>query len=1427
MLASLIIDSVILGLRLITKIPIIYAIEPDRVQRARYLRHSKSYDRDVPLVDSEATANCLSKVLFFWINETVIRGFYGELFSLKFLPLLPPSLSAKTLENTMMIESILSTTTSKFRSAIPLIKQLCSQFGMEIFLIGLVKFLFSLVGLVNPVFLNYFIADLVDFSNNWKSAVIYGIALIISRLLSIFLATIYDYWSPRLGYKLKTSVSCIVYQQLLKCKSSFLIKFGTGNLVNLLTSDAERMANLISSFNELWAMPVQIGVSVWLLYYQVGVSCLVGVGFLIILLPINRVIAGLIGKFSSDLMHHKDVRVKFISEMLRSMSAVKLSCWEYLIRCKILSARKFELKALRGQKLLDAVCVFLWAACPAILAGLTFATYIGLGNTLESAKVFTSLALLNMLIGPMNSLPWVLNGVVEAWISAGRICRLFEIDTADPQLANQAFNEEDEHGEPSQYPEENIALRLKSPTIFWESPDNPTLTNIDIAIFKGQLVGVVGSIASGKSSLLLALMGELQTIYPSFSFEHLRIAYVGYTPWLQKGTIHENILFGEASESDWLNTVIDACGLLEDLADMPKGLDTEVGEGGSRLSGGQKARVALARAVYQRADVYLFDDPLASLDSHVAQSIIQKCIGRRGILADKIRIIATHQFKWLYNENDNNLAGPADLVIKLSEGRIVDQWVPSNGTSRKGSKTDFEFSEEIMLKNVTSDSALDIQNENADDRMPLLAFSSEDDQDSNDASPMNLEKFAFGSISGRVYWAYAHALGYCLGSSVLISLMLMQASRNAQDYWLSYWMEHDVGNATTPSMVYIGAKSYPLIGALNQIAGSGFYVDASLSNATKFYLSVYSGIIGANLFFTIFRSVLFAFACLRAAAVTHENMLDAVLQGEMQFFDTTPVGRILNRFSSDVGTIDDSLPFILNIFLAIIFGFIGSIVVSSLAMPAIVIICLPLLFVYWSVQRVYRAAARDLRRLTSIARSPLYAHFTETIGGLVVIRGLHKREYFQKIVRSHLNDRTRCELAGLAIIAWLNLRLQMIALLVVLCVVFTGIIGRALNIIDVNLVGLAVIYALMLSSLMTSLVSVMSSTEVEFIAVERCRELTEETPFESDVVACSVVAPRPRNQVPDPQALFMSRMVSMCPEVEATWPSQGRIVFKGVNLVYPSEIASTERNANSMVAVGDSLEHEEKLALANINLNVESGEHIGIVGRTGSGKSSLIRVLFRLVPHMDGPVSNLHIAHAKKFRGATGTVEIDSVDIRKVPLRILRSRMLCVSQDPFLFSGTVRENLDYDNSYTNEELTDLLLRCGLVGEATEALAFLDSEVGETGRNLSSGQRQLLCLARALFRRGQARYNVVCLDEVTASLDNVCERKIRDLLNNEFAKSTVILVAHRISTVLSCCSRVVVMSFGRIIEDGDPKVLAQDPNSHFYQLLHSQAIHSSE
>uniref|UniRef100_A0A5K3F1U0 ABC-type xenobiotic transporter n=1 Tax=Mesocestoides corti TaxID=53468 RepID=A0A5K3F1U0_MESCO len=978
-LVGLLFDSIAFGCHLLTKVPVIFPVENERIQRARLIRNVNNAvpDQSSNILDisnqyqsrSESSVGCLGKLLFTWINETISKGFYGELSSTKFLPPLPASLCTTTLEFALDADLLPTTTNSKFKSAFPLVKQLFTKFGREITVLGCIKFVFSVLTLSSPVILNKFIEELTDFQANWRLAALWGAALVASRLVTIFLDISYSYWTARFGLKTKISITCLVYRQLLRHKMSTLSEFSTGNLVNLLTSDTERIVNLTPSLNEVWAMPVQVIVAIWLLYYQVGFSCFVGVAFLVVLLPLNKLLTNYIGKYSSALMHHKDLRVKILSEVLQSMTTIKLACWEFLMRRKILSSRHFELNALRGQKLLDAACVFLWAACPSILAGSTFATYVALGNTLRPAKVFTSLALFNMLIGPMNAFPWVLNGVVEALISAGRICRLFRINTDALGSTNSAFNTDNM---PIGYPQtrDDLEVNLTASSFYWTSMTTPTLTDITLTVPKGQLVGIVGPVACGKSSLLLALMGELQTVNFQDSSTGARFAYVGLKPWLQQGTILSNILFGKSLEPDWLSAVVDACGLTEDLSEMPAGLDTEVGEAGSCLSGGQKARVALARAIYQRADVYLFDDPLAALDSCVASGIIKKCIGRQGLLAGKTRFIATHLPDWLFSE-DENFGGPADLVITLSEGRIVSRWTPGN---KLGSSADEQQNHSVphSRQYSTPDYMSEEDRENESDSKPLLPATQEETRTGvkpiKDEDASNLESFAFGSIASRVYRWYIRSVGYCLALCVLISLMLMQVSRNGLDYWLSYWMQNgspSPSNLTSPSVEYIGAHSLPLIGALyTPPVVETLTVGPPTINSTNFYLSVYASIIGANLLFTIFRSVLFAYAGLAAAATIHERMLDTVLQGEMHFFDVTPLGRILNRFSSDVGTIDDGLPFLLNIFLAVVFGLLGALVVTCLAMPAILVIFLPLLFVYWSVQRVYRAAARDLKRLS-------------------------------------------------------------------------------------------------------------------------------------------------------------------------------------------------------------------------------------------------------------------------------------------------------------------------------------------------------------------------------------------------------------------------------------------------------------------------------
>uniref|UniRef100_A0A0X3P018 ABC-type xenobiotic transporter n=1 Tax=Schistocephalus solidus TaxID=70667 RepID=A0A0X3P018_SCHSO len=1479
-------DVCLVALHLISRIPIVFPVEEERSMRARLVRTSQHWNRLMPTsnsqgqtnsevvfhgstivtgVSSESNAGWLSRLFFTWIDNTVTRGYYGELLSPTLLPPISTSLDADSLGKVLIISDNSCISSGKPPiSTLSLFKRFFSVFGKEFAALGFIKFLFSSLGLTSPIFLNKFLSELSLNNPSSTYAIIWGSALIASKLVTAFLGIAYDYWIPRFGFKCKMAVTGTVYRQLLIHKSSRLSKFSTGNLVNLLTSDTERIVNFTPSINELWALPVQFFVALALLYLQLGVSCLVGVAFLFILLPINRYVANRIGKYSSDLMYHKDIRVKFISELLLSMTTIKLACLELPMSQKILGARKLELKALRGQKLLDACCVFLWAACPALLAGSTFATFAALGNELRPAEVFTSLALLNMLIAPLNAFPWVINGIMEALVSTRRICCLFDLPESQPRelshvspfSVNPAFEEECQQYEGSTGPKKellpsknNFKLSICAERFYWETADKPALVNIDLSISEGQLIGVIGPVASGKSSLLLAIMNELQSLNGQVSYIYgqsgaaatLRFAYVGLTPWLQKGTVRENILFGEPADADWLQTVIAACGLELDLQKMPHGLDSEIGEAGSLLSGGQRARVALARAIYQRADVYLLDDPLAALDAHVARALSKQCLGKYGLLAGKTRIVATHQPEWLLSQ-DSSLGGPADLVICLSEGKIAQTYSPN-------SKSPAVFT---SLNTPPAISHCQGPEPNqVDSEAPILSCSACEDPDVDECAPLlendtvrcitsrsdhasvnqlqhevqaeeeytNCEKLAYGKIASRVYMLYARSVGYCLTLGVLLSLTFMQATRNGLDFWLSFWMKSEA-NTTTPNISYTEMTTFPSLDVfyphslvwlsdqpLSSLSTEG---RPAMEHQTGFYLVVYGGLIAANLAFTSIRAVLFAFAGLAAAATIHKRILDSVLQGEISFFESTPVGRILNRFSSDVGTVDDSLPFRLNIFLAVIFGLLGSMVVTCLAMPTILIVCLPLVFVYWSVQRVYRGAARDLKRLASIARSPVYAHFSETIAGLVVIRGLRKEEAFQATSGAHLNEQTRCELASLAASAWLNLRLQMIAVLAVAFVVFAAICGRLLGWTDVSLAGLAVIYALMLANQMTATVSIMTDTEKDFVAVERCRELEEETPWEPEVVPMTIVAPeRGERHLFTPRSYVHQRGHTACSSVDSLWPQEGNISLQNVYLTYP---AVGNRGLTGAAV---------HFALEDVCLEIKAGERLGIVGRTGSGKSSILRVLFRLVNHLPGPYSSPEIAAVKNFRGATGYVRIDGVDIRGVPLNVLRNRLLCIAQDPFLFSSTVRDNLDPTGTSSEDVLTGALLKCGLIANPEEAGRLLDLQVGETGRALSAGQRQLLCLARALLRR--PRPQIVCLDEATASLDDVCEENIHNVLVTEFYSSTVLLVAHRLSSVLRFCSRVVVMSNGRVAETGHPATLARDPDSLFAKMLREQNL----
>ncbi|CAH8506081.1 unnamed protein product [Schistosoma bovis] len=1364
------IQLLLLCLHLLSKVPVFYPSEEPRRRRARILRQnsnsiqlSTSYQSNEitqrptsqNVNDREDSASWFSKLCFCWVNNLVRSGYYGELYSLTNLPLVPKRLNTYTLESKVPKLKLKSVTIDEtirqshdisnkgcsIKACVPFLKASYEAFGREFLYLGLLKLLLSGFGLCGPVVLNHFILNVTNSETPSWSCILVGFGLVFLSLKIAVLSTSYNYKMASFGFKVRVSVTGMVYRKILSLKTSSLNCIGTGCLVNYLTSDADRIVNFAPSIHEVWAMPLQLSVAVGLLYHQLGLACLVGIGFLLVLLPLNRILATKIGKFSRRLMMFKDTRIKLMSEILSNTLSVKLACWENLMKNRVMHSRIQELNALRGQKLLDACCVFFWAVCPALLASSTFATYVAIGNELKASAVFSSLALFGMLIGPMNAFPWVINGVMEATISMQRITKLFYLSSGSFSLELTDTPLSDV-GIPTDIPivcsfaeksTISMPVNIMNESFYYTNCDNLVLKNITLQVQWGQLIGVIGPVGSGKSSLLLSILGELQSVVSEDELRNesmktnprLRYAYVGQTPWLHSGTIRENILFGSDCDLAWMNTVIEACALKVDLGKLPNGLDTDVGEaGGNSLSGGQRARVALARAVYQKADVYLLDDPLSALDVDVGQQIITNCL--LGLLSGRTRIIVTHQLDWLMNTKIVNKRAQVDFIVELKDG-IITRKIPGNlypdnddNDHMHQPVLDINSSPPYNEPTLSSDNHHDSSENNnnstlENDDVPLITIKEYSSVNQSEFSPncvidnnnnnnvhINMEHMAVGSISPHVYKSYIHSVGYFLTFSIILSLLLMQV----------------------------------------------------------------------------------------AASVVHESALDTILEGRQNYFNTTPQGRILNRFSSDVGTVDDALPFQLNILLASLAGLLGALVIVCVSLPTLIFFLLPLVFIFWSIQRQYRGAARDLKRISSIVRSPVYGHYTDTLSGLAVIHGLGQEIRFRQLTACKLSDQIRAELASLAASCWLSIRLQLIGSAVITGVVSVSLIGRLFDWTHIASIGLSVVYALNISGLMTSVVYDMTETEKNLVAVERCQELIDDTPIEHDIVSIKPMGPQPRSsshshlRLPKERKSGIAYPTGLLPN----WPASGSIFFNNVSLTYRQN--SESANEQSVKALDD------------VSFTVKPGECVGIVGRTGSGKSSLIKVLLRLVDHLPGPYTNQYIANQTGFIGATGQVFVDGIDVRTIPLTLLRSRILTICQEPFLFSGCLRDNLDPENKLNDSVLEDVLLKCQLATSRLQASQWLLREVGESGRDISAGQRQLICLARALLR--QPRPKIICLDEATASVDNKCEETIHQVLDQEFQGATILLIAHRLASVRRLCSRVIVMQSGRLVAEGPPK-----------------------
>uniref|UniRef100_A0A8D0MU12 Multidrug resistance-associated protein 1 n=1 Tax=Sus scrofa TaxID=9823 RepID=A0A8D0MU12_PIG len=1152
-----------------------------------------------------------------------------------------------------------------------LFKVLYKTFGPYFLMSFLFKALHDLMMFAGPEILKL----LINFVNDKKApdwqGYFFTALLFISACLQTLVLHQYFHICFVSGMRIKSAVIGAVYRKALVITNSARKSSTVGEIVNLMSVDAQRFMDLATYINMIWSAPLQVILALYLLWLNLGPSVLAGVAVMIFMVPLNAVMAMKTKTYQVAHMKSKDNRIKLMNEILNGIKVLKLYAWELAFKEKVLAIRQEELKVLKKSAYLAAVGTFTWVCTPFLVALCTFAVYVTIdkNNILDAQKAFVSLALFNILRFPLNILPMVISSIVQASVSLKRL-RIF--------LSHEELEPDSIQRLPIKDAGTTNSITVKNATFSWARSDPPTLHGITFSIPEGSLVAVVGQVGCGKSSLLSALLAEMDKVEGHVAIKG-SVAYVPQQAWIQNVSLRENILFGRQLQERYYKAVIEACALLPDLEILPSGDRTEIGEKGVNLSGGQKQRVSLARAVYCNSDIYLFDDPLSAVDAHVGKHIFENVVGPKGMLKNKTRLLVTHGLSYLPQ---------VDVIIVMSGGKISEMGSYQELLARDGAFAEFlrtyasaeqeQGEPEDGLGGISSPGKEAKQMENgvlvteAAGKHLQRQFSSSSSysgdvgrhhtstaelqkpgaQTEDTWKLMEADKAQTGQVKLSVYWDYMKAIGLFISFLSIFLFLCNHVAALVSNYWLSLWTDDPIVNGT--------------------------------QEHTKVRLSVY-GALGISQGVTVFAySMAVSIGGIFASRRLHLDLLHNILRSPMSFFERTPSGNLVNRFSKELDTVDSMIPQVIKMFMGSLFNVVGACIIILLATPVAAVIIPPLGLIYFFVQRFYVASSRQLKRL----------------------------------------DR------------WLAVRLEFVGNCIVLFAALFAVISQ--HNLSAGLVGLSVSYSLQITAYLNWLVRMSSEMETNIVAVERLKEYSDtekEAPW---------------------------RIPEVAPP--STWPQVGRVEFRDYGLRYRDDL---------------------DLVLKHINVTIDGGEKVGIVGRTGAGKSSLTLGLFRI------------------NESAEGEIVIDDVNIAQIGLHDLRFKITIIPQDPVLFSGSLRMNLDPFSQYSEEEVWTSLELAHLKGFVSALPDKLNHECAEGGENLSVGQRQLVCLARALLRKTK----ILVLDEATAAVDLETDDLIQSTIRTQFHDCTVLTIAHRLNTIMDY-TRVIVLDKGEIREHGSPSELLQ-------------------
>uniref|UniRef100_A0A8C0H658 Multidrug resistance-associated protein 1 n=1 Tax=Chelonoidis abingdonii TaxID=106734 RepID=A0A8C0H658_CHEAB len=1227
----------------------------------------------------ESSASFLSKITFWWITGLMIQGYRRPLEAKDLWSLNKDDTSGEVVQGLAKywekeFEALI-VKPSQRNSAPSLLKVLYKTFGPYFLMSFLFKACHDLMMFSGPEILKL----LINFVNdkdapNWQGYLYTGLLFACACLQTLILHQ-YFHICFVTGMRLKTAVIGAVYRKALVITNSARKTSTVGEIVNLMSVDAQRFMDLTTYINMIWSAPLQVILALYLLWQNLGPSVLAGVAVMILLVPVNAVMAMKTKTYQVAHMKSKDNRIKLMNEILNGIKVLKLYAWELAFKEKVLGIRQEELKVLKKSVALS-----------------TFAVYVLVdkNNVLDAQKAFVSLALFNILRFPLNILPMVISSMVQASVSLERL-RLF--------LSHEELD-----------PDSIIRGSIKDgKSLFCIAELGVIYFSINFTVPEGSLIAIVGQVGCGKSSLLSALLGEMDKREGYVAVKG-SVAYVPQQAWIQNAALKDNIIFGREMKESQYKRVIEACALLPDIEILPSGDRTEIGEKGVNLSGGQKQRVSLARAVYCNTDVYLFDDPLSAVDAHVGKHIFDKVIGPKGILKNKTRILVTHGVSYL---------PLMDRIIVMTDGKISEM-----GSYQELLKQDGAFAEFLR---TYANADQDVENGGNQERSENSILPSTPGQEREVQCLHPPSGNGRGEWEGNdrrrevkaiVYWEYMKSIGLLISFLSIFLFMCNHIAALASNYWLSLWTDDPVINGTQQH-THVRLGVYGALGMSQGIAVFGYSMAVSIGG--------------------IF-----------ASRHLHIDLLHNVLRSPMSFFERTPSGNLVNRFSKEIDTIDSVIPQIIKMFMGSLFNVIGACIIILLATPIAAIVIPPLGLVYFFVQRFYVATSRQLKRLESVSRSPVYSHFNETLLGVSVIRAFEEQTRFKLQSDLKVDENQKAYFPSIVANRWLAVRLECVGNCIVLFAALFAVIAR--HSLSPGLVGLSVSYSLQVTTYLNWLVRMTSELETNIVAVERVQEYSE-----------------------------MEKEAPWCIEQTAppnSWPHEGQVEFRGYGLRYREDL---------------------DLVLKNINVTIKGGEKVGIVGRTGAGKSSLTLGLFRI------------------NESAEGEIIIDGVNVAKIGLHDLRFKITIIPQDPVLFSGSLRMNLDPFDKYSDEEIWTSLELAHLKNFVSSLPDKLNHECSEGGENLSVGQRQLVCLARALLRKSK----ILVLDEATAAVDLETDDLIQSTIRTQFEDCTVLTIAHRLNTIMDY-ERVIVLDKGEIVECDSPANLLQKKGI-FYSMAKDSGL----